>query len=293
MMKIEILYEDQDLAVINKPAGVVVNLADTNHEESIQECWMARLTAAVIAGDSQVMKVADWGDLVPVDYPTEYGSPQEIFDDRGGIVHRLDKETSGVMILAKNPGALLNLLSQFRNREVQKQYQCLVHGKFQVEHDTISLPLARSRENRLRYQVMPDGRSATTEYQVVQTFPHLNVEKTVAEIHAKFPNATNLPRPLDRKLQSTYQSFSLVNCWPKTGRTHQIRVHLAHLKHPIVSDDVYLGHKRDQLDQLWCSRLFLHAVQITFTHPRTKTEQVFTTELPAELQHALTFLDFD
>ncbi len=284
-MQIEILFEDKDFAVVNKPAGVVVNDAETNREESIQNWWVDRI--------NQDTQVTDWQDMVPADYPTDYGTPEEIFAERGGIVHRLDKETSGVMLLAKNPGALLNLLHQFKTRQVQKQYQCLVHGKFQIPKDTINLPLSRSRENRLRYAVMPDGRPATTDYEVQQFFPSINVPATVTEIHANFPNDEYLPRPLNRKLQSTYQGFSLVNCWPKTGRTHQIRVHMSHLKHPIVADEIYLGHKRDMLDHLWCPRLFLHAVQITFIHPRSNVEQVFQTELPAELQHALTLLNID
>lgn len=286
-MEIEIIYEDEDLAVINKPAGVVVNEADTNREESIQEWWMSRPEAAEQASPRNF----NWQKLVPTDYPTDYGTPEEIFEERGGIVHRLDKETSGVMLLAKNPGSLLNLLTQFKERKVQKQYQCLVHGKFQIEKDTLHFPLARSRENRLRYTVMPDGREATTEYEVVSFFPRLNVQKTVASIHDRYPNDSNLPRPLNRKLQTTYQSFSLVNCWPKTGRTHQIRVHMSHLKHPIVSDEIYLGHKRETLDHLWCDRLFLHALQITFTHPRTLEALTFKTVLPPELERALTFLD--
>lgn len=287
-MNIEIIFEDQNLAVINKPAGVVVNNADTNREQSIQEWWSERLKT-----EKAPLSELNWRKLVPADYPTEYGTPEAIFADRGGIVHRLDKETSGVMILAKNPGSLLNLLTQFRKREVQKRYQCLVHGKFQVDKDTINLPLARSKENRLRYSVMPDGRAATTEYEVVQFFPRINVLNTVAYIHEEFPDATDLPKPLPKKLHSTYQGFSLVNCWPKTGRTHQIRVHLSHLKHPIVADEIYLGHKRETLDHLWCKRLFLHAVEIQFTHPSSREKIVFTTELPSELTHALTLLDVD
>jgi len=284
-MQIEILFEDQDFAVINKPAGVVVNDADTNRDESIEEWWRSTL--------KQSSEPADWQKMVPDDYPTGYGTPQEIFAERGGIVHRLDKETSGVMLLAKHPGALLNLLTQFRTRKVQKQYQCLVHGKFQIVADTINLPLDRSRENRLRHAVFPDGRVAITRYEVQQFFPRLNVPKTVTEIHRVFADAEFLPKPLNRKLQTTYQGFSLVNCWPKTGRTHQIRVHLSHLKHPIVSDEIYLGHKREQLDHLWCPRLFLHAKQIIFKHPRTNEELCFQMELPADLLHALTLLDID
>lgn len=284
-MTIEILFEDQDIAVINKPAGTVVNLADTNREESIQEWWSQRLLGKKDAS-------TDWHSLVPETFLSDYGDPETIFAERGGIVHRLDKETSGVMILAKNPGVLVNLLAQFKTRTVQKKYICLVHGKFQVVSGSLEMPIARSRENRLRYTVDAEGRPAVTEYQVVRFYPHLDVLAAVTSIHLNFPDA-DVPKPLNRKLLQTYQGFSLVECQPKTGRTHQIRVHMSHLKHPVVGDPVYLGHKREQLDRLWCPRLFLHAQNVIFAHPRTGQQVEWSTPLPAELEHVLTFLQHE
>ncbi len=267
---IPILFEDPDLAIVVKPSGVVVNNSDTINEPTLQDWWMEYLRES---------KQPEWKSLLPKDLTEEYGTPEEIFAERGGIVHRLDKETSGVMVLAKNPGALMHLLRQFRLREVQKKYVCLVHGKFQITQDTLQLPLARSGFNRTKFQVAPNGRPAETKYQVVAAYSSLDVEKVSSDL-----------RNFRKKAQNTYQGFSLVHCWPKTGRTHQIRVHMAHIKHPIVSDLTYLGKKRSALDTIWCPRLFLHAAELELIHPRTGEKLSFTAELPEDLQKTLTLL---
>lgn len=273
MVEISFLYQDDDIAVIEKPGNLVVNRADTVKEPTLQEWWEDQL--------SQVKSTeVDWKKMVPEDFPHEFGSPKETFMGRGGIVHRLDKETSGVMVLAKNPGSLANLLRQFRVREVEKQYICLVHGKFQVKEDTLSLPLGRSVQNRTRFTVVPDGRGAETKYRVEETY-------TGFKDLAFLPSGNNLRK----KFQNTYQGFSLVRCWPKTGRTHQIRVHMNHVKHPIVADETYLGSKRYSLDLNWCPRLFLHAEHLSFNHPRTGKRLEFISELPAELHTALAHLE--
>jgi 23S rRNA pseudouridine1911/1915/1917 synthase len=281
MQSPHILFEDQDLAVISKPTGVVVNMSDTVTEPTLQEWWMSYLQSK----NSQTVATAQWRALVSADFPEEYGSPEEIFAQRGGIVHRLDKETSGVMILAKNPGSLAELLRQFRVREVHKKYVCLVHGKFQVLADTLTLPLGRSMHNRTQFAVSAEGRAAETQYQVQAYYPRLNIEKITAEV-AEAPI-----RNWRKKLLSSYQGFSLVECWPKTGRTHQIRVHMSHIRHPIVADETYLGGKREQLDMLWCPRLFLHAAEVEFIHPRTKKTVRFSSPLPSDLAHALDKLE--
>src|SRR5579859_5887904 len=102
-LNIPILFENDDLAVVNKPPGVVVNKAGTVREVTVQDWWEERLSG------SAESEMADWKEMVPADFPNEYGSPEKIFAERGGIVHRLDKETSGVLVLAKNPGALAHL----------------------------------------------------------------------------------------------------------------------------------------------------------------------------------------
>jgi 23S rRNA pseudouridine1911/1915/1917 synthase len=281
---IPILFEDADLLVVSKPPGLVVNLSQTVSEPTLED-WLGER----LAGESQVAKAVDkevdkeeWQTQVPADFPHEYGSPEEIFVQRGGIVHRLDKETSGVIVMAKHPGSLANLLRQFRLRETEKMYTCLVHGKFEFPADTLNLPLGRSLFNRTKFAVAAEGRQAETRYEVVSAYEQLNPE-LVATL------TTPQERNLKKRFQKGYQGFSLVHCWPKTGRTHQIRVHMSHIKHPIVSDVTYLGKKRLALDLLWCPRLFLHASQLTFTHPRTGKRLTFEAPLWADLQRAQEF----
>jgi 23S rRNA pseudouridine1911/1915/1917 synthase len=282
-MDIQVLYQDADVAVILKPAGVVVNDAETVSTPTIQQWWVERLKAEY----GGALHFPDgWQALVPADFSTEFGTPEEIFAERGGIVHRLDKETSGALLLAKNPGSLVNLLVQFRQRQTQKKYLCLVHGKFKILEDTVSLPISRSPANRTRYQVIADGRKAETAYKVINYFPKLDIPRLM-EIAAKtHPEFTHIKQ----KVENRYQGFSLVECWPKTGRTHQIRVHFTHLRHPLVADPTYVGAKRLHLDSLWCSRLFLHALTLGWQDPRTGESRSIEAPLPPELEEALTFL---
>ncbi len=273
----DILFEDKDILVLNKPAGLVVNRADTTSEETLQD-WLAE---QVIGDWSQTSREA-WLPLVPSEFAAEYGTPEEIFAERLGLVHRLDKETSGALVLAKNPGALVNLLAQFKNRQVTKQYLALCHGKFGVEHDTLHLPLGRASHNRQQFAVRPDGRTAETEYQVQTFFPHLDIEKVMA-----LPTAQGSDI---RRKAKVYQGFSLVACWPHTGRTHQIRVHLAHIKHPLVGDAVYVGKKRQSLDAAWCPRHFLHAAELSFKHPRTDQTVHISAPLTPDLGAVLELL---
>lgn len=275
----EMLFEDDDLAIIHKPAGVVTNQAETVREATIQSWWTDRLRSE--AGKGSAKKTAEWQGLIPTDYLHQYGTPVEVFAQRGGIVHRLDKETSGVLLLAKNPGVLAALLKAFRTREVHKAYLCLLHGKFTVKADTLVLPLGRDQRVRTKFTVAADGRPAETQYEVQREFAGLlpeAVEKVAKESDV---------RQARKKLVQTYQGFSLVKCWPKTGRTHQLRVHFSHIKHPIVADETYLGNKRYALDELWCPRLFLHAAEIEFTHPRTGKKMAYTAKLPTELAQVL------
>lgn len=273
-MDISILYEDNDLAVINKPPGVVVTRSETVRSTTIQDWWLDRIG----------QHAGDWQTMVPASFAAEYGTPTEIFAERGGIVHRLDKETSGALLLAKNPGALVALLAQFQSRQVQKTYTCLVHGKFSILEDTVRLPLGRSTQNRTKFAVSGDGRVAETHYRVEQFLPHVNLDRIVAAAQQR-----GSVKQLRKQLERSYQGFSLVACWPKTGRTHQIRVHMAHLKHPIVADQTYLGKKRARLDAAWCPRLFLHASEIQFLHPRSGERMTVTAELWPDLNAVLKF----
>lgn len=268
-MKIELIFEDQDILIINKPAGLVVNQADSVKEETLQD-WLAERANGEDFSP-------DWQQLIPADFSEEFGTAEEIFKERLGMVHRLDKNTSGVMVTAKNPGSLVNLLAQFRQRTVTKKYTCLTHGKFRVPKGVISAPLGRARVDRQKFAVTAAGRPAVTEYEVADYYPALN--KSGQEKLGKLV-----------KKASVYQGFSLVNCWPKTGRTHQIRVHLKHWQHPLVGDSKYVGKKRAKLDVVWCPRQFLHASTIELIHPRTNKKISFEAKLASDLKQALSFL---
>jgi 23S rRNA pseudouridine1911/1915/1917 synthase len=272
-MQISIIFEDQDLVVINKPAGVVVNKADSIKGFTIQD-WMIDHFPELQAVEKNK---TDWQIMVPADFNLEFGTPEQVFAERQGIVHRLDKDTSGVLVLAKNPGSLVNLLAQFKNREVSKEYLCLVHGKFNLNQGTVALPLGRSSRDRRHFAVDLEGRVAVTEYRVEKWYSSLDTSQINTQIEKKY-------------LGVYQQGFSLVSCMPKTGRTHQIRVHLSAIQHPLVGDITYVGRKRAKLDPVWCPRQFLHAAQIRFKHPRTGEALSFSAELSPDLAQVLAYL---
>ncbi|HSW89552.1 MAG TPA: RluA family pseudouridine synthase [Patescibacteria group bacterium] len=250
-----ILFEDDAIVVINKPAGWVVNRSQTQSELTVQD-WFAT-------------KIANYQQSTTNNQQTsEYGTPEEIFADRGGIVHRLDKDTSGVLLLAKTPDVLVELLRQFKERETEKTYIALVHGKLVPQEGIIKLPMDRSQNDPKKFAIVADGRESETRYSVVEYFP-------------------GLPEGISPKKGKSYQGFSLVECYPKTGRTHQIRVHMAAIKHPLVGDSTYGGRKRITLDQEWCPRHFLHAKKLCFSHPVTNERLCIEAPLPEELQNAL------
>jgi len=280
-MQQTILFEDSDLLVLSKPAGVVVNEAQTLQEETIQQ-WARSQQARWMEESS------DWQSLVPADFDTSYGTPEEIFQIRAGMVHRIDRETSGAMVWAKNPGSLVHLLAQFKNHEVQKTYQALVHGVIEPRVGEITAPIGRIPWKRGLFGVMATGRPATTDYKVLQTMV-LNKEEFVARAKAAgMFKGISAEQVFTR--QGDYFHYSLVECYPKTGRTHQIRVHFQHLKHPLAGDALYLGSKRQKMDALWCQRHFLHAMGITFFHPRSGKNISFQSPLPDDLSLTLSLL---
>ncbi len=222
-----IIFEDAAILVIDKPYGVVVNRAETTKEETIQD-WILQCHSEVTAGIGE-------------------------FFEKSGIVHRLDKDTSGVLVIAKTPDTYEKLKAQFQNREVTKKYLALVHGKVEPPEGVINVPIERSPFNRMQFGVFPGGREAVTSYKVI-------------------------------KLLSSY---SLLEISPHTGRTHQIRVHLKYLGHPIVSDPIYGGRKQLRLDLKFCPRLFLHATSLKIKHPTTGEILEFKSALPEKLQKVL------
>lgn len=230
-MEIPVLYEDSEIVVIDKPSGVVCNRAETVKSETLQD-WMVNT--------KRVQQSSD-----------------EYFTERSGLVHRLDKETSGVMVLAKTAEAFVELLRQFKEREVQKTYLALTHGLWSPDKGIIDLPLARRRDNRQLMGVREDGRESVTEYKVIDEYKVFSFPKELK---------------VDKR---GYIGFSLVSFLPKTGRTHQIRVHARHLGHPLVGDADYAGRKRSREDRKWAPRVMLQAQKLELNHPKTKERMVF------------------
>lgn len=216
---LRILHEDDWIVVIDKPAGLVVHPATGN--------WRGTLVNALLH---------HWG-----------GARAGLDQLRPGVVHRLDKDTSGVMIIAKDATTQLRLTEQFRQRAVQKEYLAFVVGQPSPAQGRIDQPIARHPVDRKRMAVRAGGREAVTEYKVIESGPR----------------------------------FSLVKAFPRTGRTHQIRVHLAAVGHPILGDRVYA--RGSEVSRL-CARQALHAAAIAFRHPGSGEMVRYESPLPADLE---------
>lgn len=252
-----ILFEDEALFVIDKPSGMVVNRSETTRgnwtvqewaEERYQKYQMYQMYQKQKANHSEASGTFDTSDTF------------DTFFLRSGIVHRLDKETSGCLVVAKNPEAFGELVRQFKERTVKKEYIALAHGVVEPNDGTIRVPLQRSKSDRQRFAVSAGGRSAETSYRV-------------EHIHHRGS-----------------EPYSFITIWPKTGRTHQIRVHLAYFGHPLVSDPTYGGRNRSSEDRIWCPRMFLHAAKISFIHPVKKTMMTVKSPVPLDLQAVLSTL---
>jgi len=214
---LDVIYENGHLLVVNKPAGMVVHPAPGHPDGTLVNALLAYYPP-----------IADVGPR-----------------DRAGIVHRLDKDTSGALVVAKRQLVLEALQHQFRNREVEKTYLALVDGQVQPPEGIIEVPIGRDPTDRQRMAPVPEGKYARTRYRVVRRFR----KHTLLETH------------------------------PYTGRTHQVRVHLSWLGHPVVGDADYGSRRR----RLLPDRHFLHASRLRFTHPVTQEEMTFEAPLPAEL----------
>ena len=223
---VEILYEDDDIIVVNKPKGMVVHPANGNPDGTLVNAVMA------ICKDSLS------------------GIGGEI---RPGIVHRLDKNTSGAIIVAKNDKAHINLSEQIKNHEVKKTYIALVRGAVKENNATINMPIARSKKDRKKMDVDKNGKEAVTHFKVLNRFK----DCTLLEINIE------------------------------TGRTHQIRVHLSHIGYPIIGDDVYSNGKNKWGIEGQC----LHAKSLDFKHPITGKEMHIEAELPEYFKEILEELE--
>lgn len=225
---IDVVYEDEAIAVINKPAGMVVHPAS-----GISSGTLANALAY------HFQKLPSSGEAI-----------------RPGIVHRLDRDTSGLLVVAKTEVALENVADQLRDRTVFKSYVALVHGRVKQETGKIDQPLARDPVNRTRMAVVRGGRSAISLF----------------------------------RIRRRYQRFTLLDVEIKTGRTHQIRVHLAWMKHPVVCDETYGGGRDNTVQDARLrarirnlGRHFLHAEKLSFAHPTTGQRVDFEAPLPPEL----------
>lgn len=223
MEKPKIIFQDDELFAVDKPSGWITNEADTTTTQPVLQTWMRE----------------------NFDYPLK-GSREE----RDGIVHRLDKETSGILLVAKTKEAFEKLQAEFKEHRVEKTYTALVHGRVEPTEGDIKANVGRLPWRRDRFGILPGGRESETHY----------------------------------KVSKYYDGVSLVEFFPKTGRTHQIRIHAKHIGHPIVADEFYAGRKTAREDRKWCPRLFLHAGEIKVLGHH------LTSPLPADLEKALAML---
>ena len=255
------IFEDGDLVVLDKPAGWIVNKADTTKDQITVQDWV-----------EDYLKVSNGKIKDPSDTSDTFVSPLDTFLSRAGIVHRLDKETSGILLVAKNLEAFVNLQAQFKERKVQKTYLALAHGKIEPIDGEINVAVGRLPWNRKRFGVLSGGRESVTQY---KTINHLQL--TINPTSPRLRGASNEP-------------LTLVELYPKSGRTHQIRVHLQYIKHPIFADPLYAGRKTSRHDRKILGRIFLHASKISFFHPKTNELISFESPLPEDLDSFLSRL---
>ncbi len=222
---IEVIYEDEYLAVINKPAGLVVHPGAGHASGTLLNGLLYKY--------------------------------EELDEDstRPGIVHRIDKDTSGLLVIAKTDEALLGLQEQLKDHSMHREYLALVNGLIKEDEGEIIAPLARDKESRVKFAVDLSGKEAITFFKVKQRFPRKRV--------------------------------SLVDCRLLTGRTHQIRAHMEYINHPVIGDPLYGKGNRVIYDK----GQLLHAYRLSFTHPITKKELSFEAPLPAHFQKVLESLD--
>ena len=236
---LEIVYEDDELAVVNKPAGMMVHAGAGATDDARNR---GTLVNALLHHAKKLSQVG--GELRP------------------GIVHRLDRQTSGLMVVAKNDAAHRKLAEQFSGRQVKKTYIALVHGWMKRPNGTIEAAISRDRLRRTRMTTRArSGREAVSHYKVL------------------------------KKIESLWGKFSLVEVQIETGRTHQIRVHMASIGHPVVGDTLYgaprelrLSVAKNLQTRASLDRNFLHAAKLELKHPRTGKPLKFEGALPAELQ---------
>ncbi len=254
-LPITVVYQDQDLLVVDKPPGLTVHPAPGHPDPTLVNAVLAICPELRVPRVPEALECDNRGPVRPSG--DAYLRP--------GIVHRLDKDTSGLLVVAKNPTALEHLARQLRERTMEKEYLALVEGRLTPERGAIEAPIGRDPRRRDRMAILDGGRPARTGYRV-----------------REYISSSLSPRERVRvRAGSSRSEHTLVLATLETGRTHQIRVHFAAIGHPVVGDRVY-GHAVP-----WCPRQFLHACRLGFTHPRDGHHVEFTSELPEDLQSAL------
>lgn len=230
-MPLEVLFEDDDLLVINKPAGLVVHPGAGTRDNTLVHGLLHHCRG----------KLSGIGGV-----------------ERPGIIHRLDKDTSGVLLVAKSDRCFALLTRQFADRTIEKYYTAIVHGVPATPSASIDLPIGRHPTARTKMAIVASGRSAQTDYSIARSFP---------------PHA------------------ALLDLQIHTGRTHQIRVHLQSMGHPVIGDPIYGGNRSLPLiSEPVPARLFLHAAKVCFNYPNPQSRFVITAPLPkafSQLIHAL------
>lgn len=250
-MDIPIVFEDDVLLIINKPPGLVVNRAESVKVETVQD-W-----AEEKFSNSQIFKLSN---------------EHTDFVSRAGIVHRIDKETSGLLIIAKTPQAFAELQRQFKERLIHKTYLALAHGKVVPEEGEIRAPVGRLPWNRERFGIVPGGKDSVTKYKVTSVIPA--PELGSRERKEWIPGQARNDKAED---------ISLVELYPETGRTHQIRVHMKYINHPLVGDYLYAGRKTSRDDREWAPRCMLHAWKLQLFHPTSNKMLAFEAPIPDDM----------
>ena len=219
---IDIVYEDEDIIIVDKPKGMVVHPAPGHEDDTLVNALMYH------CGDSLS---GINGELRP------------------GIVHRIDKDTTGLLLVCKNDMAHISLSEQLSEHSIKRRYRALVYGGFNEDEGTVDAPIGRRKDDRKKMGVVADGRSAVTHFKVLERF----------------------------------RDISYIECRLETGRTHQIRVHMSHIGHPLLGDEVY-GRKKDPYAG---NGQYLHAYKLGFVHPRTGEYMEFDSPMPAYFEETL------
>lgn len=237
---IKVIFENEDFLVIDKPYGLVVNRSESQKDLTLQD-WLE---------DRYDFK------SLPVTHNPENEYENE-FLARSGIVHRLDKETSGVILCAKNEKSFIFFQNKFKTREVSKKYMAITFGKVPDDRFEIDAPIKRDPRNRFKYAVVRDGKEAQTFFEKVKDF------------------------------ETDARPFSLIYCYPRTGRTHQIRVHLAANMTPVAGDLIYSTKTELEICQnIGFNRLMLHSFELKFSG-LSNEDYTFSSEPPVEFQKYL------